>query len=78
MRLSELCDLIGLRTHIIEGTKRGRKLHAGGPWHCTRDYMQGYADPSNTERVIELFEEAGCKDEIAAVRWLLVHDELVP
>ena len=77
MRLSDVCDLIGLRTHIIEGTSKGRKL-AADPWHNTRDYMQGYADPANTAAVIELFEGVGCKNEIEAVRWLLRHDELVP
>ena len=77
MRLSEMCDLIGLRTHIIEGTNKGRKL-ADGPWQNTRDYMQSYADPADTSAVIEHFEQAGCKNEVEAVRWLLRHDELVP
>jgi hypothetical protein len=77
MRLSEMCDLIGLRTAIIEGTSKGRKL-AADPWHNTRVYMKGYADPGNTTAVIEAFEGAGCKNEIEAVRWLLRHDELVP
>lgn len=77
MRLSEICDLIGLRTHIIEGTSKGRKL-AADPWHNTREYMQVYADPDNTQVVIEAFEGEGCKNEIEAVRWLLRHDELVP
>jgi hypothetical protein len=78
VQLSELCDLVGLRTHIIDGTNRGRKLHPEGPWHNTQDYMQGYADPANTEAVIALFEGAGCNDELSAVRWLLTHDKLVP
>ncbi len=77
MQLSELADLIGLRTQIIEGTQRGRVLCADS-WHNTRVYMEGYADPANTEAVIDLFQEAGCKDEIEAVRWLLKHDDLVP
>ncbi len=77
MQLSEMCDLIGLRTHIIEHTSKGRKLSAD-PWQNTRDYMHGYADPANTSLVIELFEGAGCKNEIDAVRWLLTNDELVP
>lgn len=77
MRLSELADLIGLRTHIIEGTNKGRQLRPDA-WHNTREYMQSYADPANTGAVISLFEQAGCKDEIKAVRFLLKYDELVP
>ncbi len=77
MQLSELADLIGLRTQIIEGTQRGRVLCAD-PWHNTRAYMGSYADPANTGHVIDLLQGAGCKDEIAAVRWLLKHDEYVP
>ncbi len=77
MQLSEIVDLIGLRQHIIEGTNRGRKLKED-PWHNTRDYMKRYADPSNTEQAIGLLQDAGCKNEIEAVRWLLKHDELVP
>lgn len=77
MQLSEIVDLIGLRQHIIEGTKKGRKLKAD-PWQNTRDYMRNYADPANTQAVIGLFQGAGCKDELAALRWLLRHDELVP
>ena len=77
MQLSELADLIGLRTHIIEGTKKGRKL-GPDPWHNTKDYMKRYADPANTDKLIGLFEGAGLRDEIQAVRWLLKHDELVP
>ena len=77
MRLSEMCDLIGLRTHIIEGTSRGRKLKPD-PWHNTKDYMSHYADPGNTEALISEFQSAGCPDEIQAIRWLLKHDALVP
>ena len=77
MRLSEMVDLIGLRTHVIEGTKKGRQL-GPSPWHYTREYMQGYADPQNTEAVISMFEGAGAMDDIQAVRWLLRHDDLVP
>lgn len=77
MRLSEMCDQIGLRLHIIEGTNRGRKLKPD-PWHNTKDYMSRYADPSNTDAVISELQSAGCPDEIKAVRWLLKHDEIVP
>ena len=77
MRLSEITDLIGLRQHIIEGTNKGRNLKAD-VWHNTRDYMKRYADPANAEAAVVLFESAGCKNEIEAVRWLLKHDELVP
>ena len=62
MQLSEITDLIGLRQHIIEGTNKGRKLKAD-PWHNTRDYLEHYAEPANTDAAIALFEGAGCKNE---------------
>ena len=77
MQLSEITDLIGLRQHIIEGTNKGRKLKSD-PWHNIRDYMRHYADPANTDATIALFQDAGCNDELEALRWLLRHDELVP
>lgn len=77
MRLSELTDLIGLRQCIIEGTNKGRTLVEGDAWYNTRAAMREYANPDNTERVIALFEAAGCHNEIEAVRWILRHDKLV-
>lgn len=77
MQLSEMADLIGLRTHVIEKTGKGRKL-GREPWQYTIEYMQSYADPENTGQVIALLEGAGCNNDIEAVRWLLKHDDLVP
>ncbi len=77
MQLSELTDLIGLRTYVVEKTKYGRKA---GPqaWTHTRACLAIYAPSTDPEEVIRLFHGVGCKDEIEAVRWLLRHDELVP
>lgn len=77
MRLSNMVDLIGLRTYIIKRTPRGKSKEPD-PWGHTRAYMQSYADPANTEALIEQLTIAGCSDELHAVRWLLKHDELVP
>ncbi len=77
MQLSELTDLIGLRTYIVDKTKYGKKP-GPEPWTHTRASMAMYAPTSDPEEVIHLFESVGCKNEIEAVRWLLKHDELVP
>jgi hypothetical protein len=76
MQLSELCDLIGLRTYIVDKTKYGKKP---GPeaWTHTRACLATYAPTSDPEEVICLFKGVGCKNEIEAVRWLLKHDKLV-
>lgn len=77
MRLSEMADLIGLRTYIIKRTPRG-KSNESDPWGHTRAYMRQYANPANTEPLIALLTKAGCENELQAVRWLLSHDDLVP
>ncbi len=77
MRLSEMCDLIGLRTYIIKRTPKGKSKEPDA-WGHTRAYMQSYANPANTEALIELFKSADCKDELEAVRFILTHDEIVP
>jgi hypothetical protein len=77
MRLSEILDLVGLRTYVAKKTNYGRKPGAE-PWAYTRAALAEYAPSADAEAVIRLFQEAGCKDEIAAVRWLLKHDDLVP
>lgn len=78
MLLSGMCDLIALRVQVIEKSKYGKRPHRSDPWGYTRAFLAYYAPETAPEGVIALFEEAGCKDEIAAVRWLLKHDELVP
>ena len=77
MRLSEMCDLIGLRTYIIKRTPKGKSKEPD-QWGHTRAYMQAYANPDNTEALIHLLQSAGCQDDLEAVRFLLTHDEIVP
>lgn len=77
MQLSELTDLIGLRTYIVDKTKYGKKP-GPQPWTHTRAALAMYAPGSDPDKVIQLFESVGCENEIEAVRWLLKHDELVP
>jgi hypothetical protein len=76
-QLNDLVDLIGLRTCVIKRTPKGKSSEPD-PWAHTRACMQQYADPVNTEALIKLFEDVGCRDELQAVRWLLTYDELVP
>ena len=78
MQLSQLCDLIGFREQVIHKTKYGKKPHPSDPWGYTKDFLAYYAESTSPQEVIALFESAGCKNEVEAVRWLLKHDELVP
>jgi hypothetical protein len=77
MQLSEMLDLIGLRTYVIKRTPRGKSTNPD-PWGHTRAYMQTYANPDNPEAVISMFQGHGVQSDVEAVRWLLTHDELVP
>ncbi len=77
MRLSEMIDLIGLRTYIIKRTPKGKSAHHD-PWGYTKAALAEYAPSTDPARVIHLFEEAGCENELQAMRWLLTHDEHVP
>lgn len=77
MQLSDMADLIGLRTYIIKRTPKG-KSREPDPWAHTRAYMQSYANQDNTDALIELFKGVGCTNDVQAVHWLLKHDELVP
>jgi hypothetical protein len=77
MRLSDMADLIGLRTYIIKRTPKGKSREAD-PWAHTRAYMGLYTNPANTEPLIQALRGAGCNSDVEAVRWLLTHDELVP
>jgi hypothetical protein len=77
MRLSEMCDLIGLRTYIIKRTPKGKSSEPD-EWGHTRAYMESYANPANSEPLIELLQRAGCESDLEAVRFLLTHDEIVP
>jgi hypothetical protein len=77
MQLSELTDLIGLRTYVVNKTKYGRKPGRQA-WSHTRAAMALFAPGKNVEDVIQLFEGVGCKNEIEAVRWLLKNDDMIP
>jgi hypothetical protein len=77
MQLSEMCDLIGLRTYIIKRTPKGKSSEPDA-WGHTRAYMQSYANPDNTEPLIQLLQSAGCHSDLEVVRFLLTHDEIVP
>jgi hypothetical protein len=75
--LSEIIDLMEYQVFIGSKTKYGRKP-GPDPWHYTRKLVSTYTDPPDGEEVIRQFESAGCKDEIAASKWIVINDELVP
>ena len=77
MQLSNMTDLVGIRTYIIKRTPRGRSKHPD-PWGYTREALATYAQDVDAGEFIRLFEVAGCKNELEAVRWLLKYDELIP
>lgn len=76
-QLSEMVDLIEYQDVI------GRKTHYGKkpgpePWYHTRALLRTYTDPPDAEDLIRLFESVGCKDEVAAAKWIVINDELIP
>ncbi len=72
--LGELADLAGYGYYIAMFTYGGREPDPD-PWGITREYMQDHEEPANTERLIALFQRAGCDNEIDAVRWLMKHED---
>ena len=78
MQLSELCDLVGLRVQLIDRSNYGKKPYPSDPWGYTRDFLAYYAESTDPQQVITLFEGAGCKNDIEAARWLVRHDKIVP
>ena len=77
-QLSELCDLIGLREQVIHKSKLGKKPHRTDPWGYTRAFLTYYAETTDPQQVIGLFESVGCRNDIEAVQFILRHDEIVP
>ena len=77
-QLSQLCDLIGLREQIIHKSKLGKKPHPTDPWGYTREILAYYAEATDPQQVIGLFESVGCHNDIDALRFILRHDEIVP
>ena len=42
-----------------------------------RALLRTYTNPPDAEEVIRLFESLGCKDEVAAAKWIFVNDEFI-
>ena len=76
-QLSEMIDLVEYQDVIGRKTRYGKKP-GPDPWHHTRVLRKTYSDVPNAEEVIHLFESAGCRDEVAAAKWIVINDELVP
>ncbi len=76
-QLSEMIDLVEYQDVIGRKTKYGKKP-GPTPWHYTRQLLSSYTDPPDVNEVIRQFESAGCKDEVAAAKWIVINDELVP
>ena len=68
-QLRRLVDLKEWAANIAMRTYGGREP-ALGPWDNTRDFMEEQGRSGDAERMIELFEGAGCRNEIEAVLWL--------
>jgi hypothetical protein len=78
MRLSQLCDLVAFEAQIEHKTNFGRKPASGpDPWTYTREFLAYYAEQTDPEEVIKLFESVGAHSDVEALRWLLIHDDLV-
>src|SRR5438128_278352 len=70
------CSVIEYQDTIGRKTRYGKKP-GPTPWHYTRQLVSTYTDPPDVEEVLRQFESAGCKDEIAAAKWIVVNDEWV-
>ncbi len=77
MRLSQLLDPIGVRTHILEESNIGKKKHPAGDWGYLRDYMSIYAKVSNPDDVIALLEQEGITSDFDLARYLLKFDKII-
>jgi hypothetical protein len=75
-QLSEMIDLIEYQDVIGRKTRYGKKP-GPDPWHHTRALLKTYTNAPDAKEVIRLFESAGCKDEVAAAKWIVIHDDLV-
>jgi len=71
-----MIDLIEYQDYIVRKTKYGRKL-GPDPWYYARKLVSTYTDPPDVEEMIRQFESAGCKDEIATPKWIVISDEFV-
>lgn len=76
-RLSEMIDLVEYQDVIGRKTRYGKRP-GPEPWYHTRRLVSTYSDPPDADEVIALFEQLGCKDEVAAAKWIVVNDEKVP
>jgi hypothetical protein len=72
-----MIDLVEYQDVIGRKTRYGKKP-GPTPWHYTHQLLSTYTDPPAVEEVIRLFEQAGCRDEVAAAKWVVINDELVP
>jgi hypothetical protein len=69
-------DLIKYQDYIGHKTKFRRKP-GPDPWYYARKLVSTYTDPPDVEEVIRQFENAVCKDEIAAPKWIVINDDFV-
>lgn len=76
-QLSEMIDLVEYQDVIGRKTRYGKKP-GPDPWYHTRALLKTYQDAPPAEEVIAAFERVGCKDEIAAAKWVVINGELVP
>lgn len=71
-------DLVGLRYHLGNRTKFGKKSHPKDVWGYTKEYLVEYNPHADIRAIITLFESQGVKGDLECGRWLLLHDSLVP
>lgn len=75
-QLSEMIDLVEYQDVIGRKTRYGKKP-GPDPWYHTRALLKTYQDAPPAEDVIGLFRLAGCEDEIAAAKWIVINDNSI-
>ena len=76
-QLSAMIDLIEYQDVIGRKTRYGKRP-GPDPWYHTRRLVETYPQGVDVAQVISLFEQAGCKDEVQAAKWIVLHDDLIP
>lgn len=69
-----MIDLVEYQDVSGRKTRYGKKP-GPDPWHYTRALLKTYKDAPTAEEVIGLFEQMGCKDEVAAAKWVVWNSE---
>ena len=76
-RLSEMIDLVYFMGYIGRKTHYSRKPHAD-PWGYTQAMLTERHSPIPLPDIVAVFAGVGCKNEVEASEWVVLHDKFIP